>query len=168
MAAIRLLLGLADIGPPLQQGRGQAGWHLRGNRDLFQFSPARLGRRDAALQQAQQVFALCDGTFGGRALRAGGVEQLLRLANVETGGRTALAAQFHQLQAVLCDPLSLAADLQFQILFQQLEVAFHYVRYQRNAHRAAALFAGQILGARSFCEAAQAAPDIQFPGKGGP
>jgi hypothetical protein len=149
-------------------GGGQAGRHLRGNRDLFQLAPARLGRWSAALQQAKLVFALCNSMFGGRDLRTGGVEQLLRLADIETGGRPALSAQFHQIQTVLGDPQGLAADLQLKILFQQLEVSLHHVGDQRNAHRAPAFFAGQIAGARGFGEPAQAAPDIQLPGKGRP
>ncbi len=117
------------------------------------------------MQQAQHVLALRDGPFSGRDLRARRMDQLLRLADIEAGSGAALVAQFDQIQAVLRQSQGLLADLQFEVLFQKLEIAFHHVGDQRHAHRAPPLFAGQIAGARSFGQSAQAAPDVQFPGK---
>ena len=59
----------------------------------------------------------------------------------------------------------LAADIQLRVLLQQLEIGVHHIGDQRDLHGAPALFAGQIIGARRFGQAAQAAPHIQLPGE---
>ena len=88
---------------------------------------------------------------------------LERLADIEGGSGAAVVAQFHQLQAVLGGGQRLAADLQFEILFEQLEVGVHDVGNQRDANRPPAFHAGQVISARRFRKTAQTAPDIQLP-----
>jgi len=52
---------------------------------------------------------------------------------------------------------------ELEIELAQLEVIGHHVAHQRSVHAAAALFARQVLGPRSFRQAAKAAPEIELP-----
>jgi hypothetical protein len=90
---------------------------------------------------------------------------LLGLGRVQAGSRAPLVAQFHQAQVIGGDVAGLAADLQFQVLFQELEVGAGHLGHQRNHHAAPPLLGSQVLGPRGFVEPPQASPQIDFPGK---
>src|SRR5262249_23479182 len=89
----QVLLRGQDIGPALQEGRRKPGQKLRRNGDVFQLSASYLRRRRRALQEAELVFGLRDDTLGGGDARPCKVLQLLRLVDIEAGGRAALPAQ---------------------------------------------------------------------------
>jgi len=121
--------------------------------------------RSLAREQAERVLGLRDVAPRAGYLRGRGIEELLRLAHVEAGGRAAGMAQPHQPEVVLRNVTCTARDFQFQIALAEQEVVAHDIADQRHHHAPPAFFGGQVLRPSRFGKASQAAPQVQFPGE---
>src|SRR5258708_16691540 len=126
--------------------------------------PARNRLRIIAQQNADGVFVRVDLPLQVRDLRIRGIEDWLRLQNVELGGNPVVQAKIGQLHRSFLRRHSVACDLQLQVKLQQREIITGNVADQRQNDRLPRILGCKQLRAGRFRRATQLAEEVQLEG----
>ena len=158
----QVLLGLADVGPSLEQGRGQAGGRCR-HLEFVDGQAARNRPGIAAQQDAQAVFLLRHRLFQGRDGSQGLLVLGAVLAEFQVGDEAAAKPFFEQVVGLLTGARRLPGDFQLPVQGAQVDIGGGNVAHQGEHHPAAAFLAGQQLGLGRLGQAPDAAPQVDLP-----
>jgi hypothetical protein len=161
----QLLLGGADVGPPDQELRRQAGRHVDRQLPLVERQRRRqVSGKGLADQQLQRVLveralAQRQGERGARAF-----EQRFRLPVVELGRRTVIEAQLDEAGRFLARRQRLLGDGDLLVVGQQGEIGGRDAGNQADLHRLSRFRGRQVLVQRRLAQGADAAEEIELVG----
>jgi len=160
------LFGRANVRSMLEQCRGQAGGDDRRQalRRLVECPTSDDLARVTPGQQAQRVFGASNLALDVPERCAGRVEEILGLRYIEPGGRPEVSLRPGELKALLASLNGVAGNLELEVEGAEPKVRGADVGDHRNKYGAPYLLAREELGAGRFREAADPAPDIDFPG----
>ena len=130
-AATKVLLGLANIGPALDERRRQARRHFGRKRLLHQRASAWHGLRVIAKENADGIFFLRDLPLQVGDLSVRRIEDLLSLQNIKLGGHAVLDAKIGELHRVFLRLDRLAGDLELKVKLQEREIVARHVAHER-------------------------------------
>jgi hypothetical protein len=158
----QILLRCPNIGTPFEQRRGQAGRHFGRQILLREAVPAHHAAGVLSEQQGNLIFGLLDLLLnrGDGFLRR--VNELFRLAQIQTGGDAADLALSGQYQRFLACLQGAFRYLQRVIEFPQRQVGSRHVADQGGHDGLAVFFRAQKVGAGRLGRAPQAPPDVDF------
>ena len=161
----QLLLGVKQIGAPLEQIRRKSGGHLRRNRLFVQRPAARNRKGFPAEQQAQLIFRLhhLPFKFGGPCRRIGPLR--FELIGVQSRGHPLLEPGLSDADGFFPRLQGALRNVELGIELQQVEVAFGHAAHQLQDDGAPILFFREQIRERGLIGPPNAAPEIQFPGK---
>ena len=162
LAATRSCSACADVGPPLQQRRGQAGRDVRRQRR----ERARRAGWAAAVAPEQEVDLVLPGHD--RALDLGDLgrhlaQRGLGARGLQRRGGAALEPAVEEVVGVLEGGGRAPRDLQLGVQLAQLEVGRGDVGHERQQDAAPRLLGGEVLGARRLVQPPDAAPEVELP-----
>src|SRR5438034_1546310 len=159
------LLGLLDVGAPLEELGRQAGGHLWRRRLAIERRAARDLAGRPSEQGGELVLLDDDLALELRDARAGLGERRLRARHLEQRADSTHIAPLEEVDGVLeRDPRALR-DLELAVELEQLEVRLRHVAHQGEEHATPHRLGGEIVGARGLRSAPDAAPDVDLPGE---
>jgi len=159
----QVLFCLANVGPALEQGRRKAERNFGGRllkETVFTRHGAGISAEqnvDAILGDDDLAFKVGDGCGGGGEGGFGG-------GSFELGNNAALEALAEDAQAFAKGIGGAFCDFESAVKREQFEIGGSDFAHNGNHEVAAGFLAGEELGAGGFVQAANAAPEIDFPG----
>src|SRR5262249_6133633 len=155
----------ADVGPTLEQCRGEAGrdvWRKRLCRLVDGSTPDDVAGV-LAQEEAQKVLGLSDLALEVLEHGAGGEEEVLCLRHVEAGAHADVALGPDECETALAGLDGAAGNRELEIERAELEIGGGHFGDHRDEHGSPRLLAREELGPSRLGEAADPAPDVDFP-----
>jgi hypothetical protein len=155
------LFRLPDVGPPLQERRGQPRGHVR--RKSHERALSWNGLGIAAEEEVDLVLPGHDRALDLGDLRRDQRQRGLGACRLQAGGRSALQPAVEQVVGVLERGGRALRDRELGVQLAQVHVGHGDVRHQGKEDPAAPLLRREVLGAGGLAEPPDASPQVQLP-----